>query len=755
MTQTFTIMEDRNYTTSPAHTVYYCLVLSHVVTSTLAELILEVSSYLEFVSDLGSLYQCHPLLYVLLKDRVDELLKTEQSLQPLAWAAANGKEICVRKLLDAGAWYDSTTKDDLTCDPMTRAARYGHVDIVRIFLDHGRDPTLAINKNIPFLLIDLDYLVLFANPLSAAVLEGHTSVVSLLIEHGFIERCVEPPEKRQWCHLSLCLAVMKRHIPIIKLLLAGGCDPNIMCQSGKAPLYYVAPAPATSTTMEIVRLLVDAGAHVLNRGRSSPFSLALETGNELFIRYAFEQGIAFDTEVILDIVDEIAEQHTSLASFLLSKIDLDHTINFGRYARSKLLCGAVAGGLEDLMERLVLTDTSVFRDWTCAYYHRDFMSLAVASGHIRIIELLLEWGASLDDAVTYPANIVENDTYGNWDPDECPPSMILALDRGHDDVVMYLINKGLDVVFASQHGNDLFNRALYLGNLEIVQMLFETSGPSIEDIALLDDGLSIQLAVLGGEAVFRLLLERGVQLQPDYAGHLRAFACASLLASVPILRIFLDAGFSLDMPSLEHGTLGLSLKLDENRGGTLLTLAAQAKDRNAAEAAIDLLLERGAQLNQPTGSCNHTPLLCIVLGVARQNVLTTRTFVGRITKNHVYEDESEKLRECFDRTIDSEVLATKLLLEKGADPLFLNGNGESPLTVVAAARRNDIKAVKMMLEYVDQNVPISTIKSHILAATAPCDDSHGTFWAGEKPSLIIQKTLWNYYWRKVYPCPSE
>lgn len=211
------------------------------------ELLLEVSSYLEFVSYLGSLYQCHPLLCILLKDRVDEFLKTEQSLQSLVMAAANGKEICVRKLLDAGAWFnDSTTKDDSTkrytawCgqrdDPMTIAAKYGHVDVVRIFLDHGRDPTLAINNYASFLRINLDYLVLFANPLSAAVLEGHTSVVSLLIERGFIERCVEPPRKRKWCHLSLCLAVMKRHIPIIKLLLAGGCDPNIMCQSGKAPL---------------------------------------------------------------------------------------------------------------------------------------------------------------------------------------------------------------------------------------------------------------------------------------------------------------------------------------------------------------------------------------------------------------------------------------------------------------------------------------------------------------------------------------
>lgn len=85
-------MEDRSYPTSPVHAVYYCLLslLSHVATSTPVELLLEVSSYLGFVPDLSSLYHCYPILYTLLKDKVDELLKTEQSLQPLVWAVANG-----------------------------------------------------------------------------------------------------------------------------------------------------------------------------------------------------------------------------------------------------------------------------------------------------------------------------------------------------------------------------------------------------------------------------------------------------------------------------------------------------------------------------------------------------------------------------------------------------------------------------------------------------------------------------------------
>ncbi|KAJ5483476.1 hypothetical protein N7530_002722 [Penicillium desertorum] len=292
--------------------------------------------------------------------------------------------MCVRKLLEAGASFEDTSSwSTQREDPMTIAAKNGHVDIVRMFLDHGRDPTPAINEPAHswFPTSNLDDLVVFGNPWSVAVLEGHTSVVSLLIERGFIKRCMEPRKKREWCDLSLCLAVRQRHIPIINLLLAGGCDPNITCGS-KVPLHYVAPAPATSTTMEIVRLLVDAGADpTFSSWVQSPFDLALETGNEPFVDYVFKHYV-FDTEVILDMVDTIARQHKRLASFLLKKIDLDYTINFGTGARSKLLCVAVAGGFEDLLERLLATRTSVLRDWNCDCGYRDIMALAVVSGNI-------------------------------------------------------------------------------------------------------------------------------------------------------------------------------------------------------------------------------------------------------------------------------------------------------------------------------------------------------------------------------------
>ncbi|KAI2722473.1 hypothetical protein CBS147332_3402 [Penicillium roqueforti] len=698
-----------------------------------AELLLKVSSHLEYVSDLDSLYQCHPFLYTLLKDRVDELLKTEQSIQHLAWAAVNGKETCVRKLLDVGALFDDSFASDAAPgdaapgDDESRydavAAKYGHFDVVQMFLDRRRDPTPEINE---YIYVDLDHLVVFGNPLSVAVLGGHTSVVSLLIERGFIKRCAEPRRK----------AVVR---PIIML----GCA-----------LHHIALAPATSATVEIVRLLIDAGAEFwTSMNGDDPVFSAMETGNGLFLNYTFPL-IETDTEIFLMMLHMFTGKYKTFTSSLLKRIDLDYTITFGARERCSLLCVAVGGGFPDLLERILLLRPYYSKEWSCPKGHGSLMALAIASGHIGTIELFLEYRAKLKTAVTYPTLIVE-DNDGRWNFDDCPPSMILALNRGHDDVVKYLINKGFDVVFpSSRHGNGFFNRALYLGKAEILQMLLGSSSPSIEDIALLGDGLSIQLAVLGGEAFFKLLLEHGVQLRPGHVGHCRAFACAALLANVPILTMFLDAGFSLDKQASNNDddTVGLLLELDENRGVTLLALAAQTEDRNAAEAAVDFLLERGVQLNQLTGSCNHTPLLRLALGVAGNNVSTVNSFVEKITKTKVDEYEVKRLQ-YFEETSDYGLLARQLLLEKGADPLFLNRSGKSALTVTAW--RNDIREVKMLLGYVDPNVPISTINSHILTAMSLFDDSRDTIQDEKRPSLAMQKTLWNFYWRKVYPCPSE
>lgn len=426
----------------------------------------------------------------------------------------------------------------------------------------------------------------------------------------------------------------------------------------------------------------------------------------------------------------------------------------------------------------------------------ELVDLAVSGGHLGVLKLLFKEGVSLDSTIgelpddfpivsggiTHPYMEFSN-------PYHDPPPMILALDRGHDEVFKYLIDKGCAKSFAERYGNDLiFERVLYLGKVEILQMIFGTLSPNVEDIADMYDGLSIHLAVFGGENVFKFLLDQGVRLRPDSEPHQRAFANAVLLANVHIVKMFLNAGFR---PNLHNWVSPIdpsqSVALDESKGGTLLAIAAQAKSPKDAEATVDLLLEYGAQMNHPTGSCDHTPLLSTVSGFARKKIYMiqghhwtmTRTSAG----THVHHQPSRDKIEAM----DLEVQATKLLLKKGAEPLFWGNSGRSALTM--AAWNNKIEVVEVLLEFLDQaDTPINTIKPHILAAMGPykacvgsnlhrfiCDDDELDAYMNDHPearedvsvevlnqwkkakeaSDVTRRILWHYYWRKIYPCSRQ
>lgn len=139
---------------------------------------------------------------------------------------------------------------------MTLAAMNGHVEVVRMFLEHGRDPTPPI-ADTSFKAGNDEYLE--RNPLAVAAHAGHTSVVKLLMEHGAVKQAANQHGDRL-CDQALALAVMGMYIPIVKMLLADGCNPNVLTSSAMAPLSHIAGATVTSASLEVANLLIDAGA---------------------------------------------------------------------------------------------------------------------------------------------------------------------------------------------------------------------------------------------------------------------------------------------------------------------------------------------------------------------------------------------------------------------------------------------------------------------------------------------------------------
>lgn len=701
------------------------------------ELLTQIVSYLEYASDFCALSQTHPFLYPLVQPRISEFLDNENPPQALVDAAKIGSEASVRKLLKMGARFPEPFKPNIKTapgDPMAWAAKNGHVEVVKLFLEHGRDPhpltgcyefkKEAIPSNFSQWRPEPLLNPVCENPLMLAAREGHETVVKLLIEHGVKTEYYIDTFKEGWEH-PLTWAVIKQHIPIMKLLIWN--DPGCIERYSNrynTPMHALAMTSPTSAHFdEMFDLLAIGGKIHASQGGKSAFELAMRRGNVKFIDLAFRNDefndeCPFDIAYLLDLVEESAQTHPEMASLLMGQFDVQQAMRHDDASRMKLFRAAASGGFEDLMERLIE------KYW---YYPSDYdqhiplLGLAARSGHIGMYKLLSK---REDTNCPGPTKLPqspesEDDPFTGERPPNVPTPedipLIRALHRGHYEMVHFLVDEGYDGFLAVSEGPQLlFDRLLFYGQTEILQQLFyKATAPPVEDIAFEDRALSISMAILGGEAAFRALLNNGVILDREAHYHKRAFELAASLADVPILEIFLDAGFRSDMQRC--GYMPDSVKLHCEDGLTLpLIYAAHANDRDKAEAAVDLLLRRGASINQPSGKGSCSALYATAAASMTYQIYFMHTkLMGRM---HHFPDEARNSWS-LDSLNDSklQVQATELLLKKGADPLFWNQHGRSPLVVATIADNKEI--VKLLLSSFDeQDVPFSEIERHLRAA---------------------------------------
>lgn len=634
------------------------------------ELLMIITESLEYQSDINALSQANRRLNAVASPQLYQRLvgKTiwESGLnQAMVWAAQNDNGPSLRRLLQICDSLEPPREPPLM--PISQAAAAGSIEAVKILLEHGVNPNPNnIGRQIGF----------GTSPILAAIGGGHESVTRIFINAGAHLEYPSEISLQQLLHL----AVYAGNVSITKLLLESGCDPNTLNHMEDHPL-----RAACAVDVSIARILIEAGA----RYDMSPGLLqtACSYANPPLVKLLLEIGAKFEyREDCCRLFARIASPDPSraeTAQIILEHIDIDQEIRSDEKFYY-LMEGAAAGGFQNLMKRLLNHMESPEYFGNVDFLDKGFQ-IAVSHGQIAILELLIAHGGI---------------------PNHSAESLLqCAVNNSQAEALTFLIDRGLELPLERDDDelalDFIMSQLIGLGDVELIKSVLK-AGMAFDD-SQDSEFPSLIEAARQGDAMFDLLLQNGIKLDHRKKSHHVALAEAARGARVNTLKEFLDAGFDVDTQAP-----------DELRWNpTLLTMAATSDNRETAEAAVDFLLSRGANIDALQPEDPMTPLMLVCLGIG---------------------PDDDKLR---DYTIRSLILGIQLLLDKGANLLLMTDTGKSALTV--AADDGDHRIMEALLTYVkEKKLPFELIKGQLSIAMSIGNSE-------------VAQMISCYYWPRVYP----
>lgn len=305
------------------------------------------------------------------------------------------------------------------------------------------------------------------------------------------------------------------------------------------------------------------------------------------------------------------------------------------------------------------------------------LHIAAMNGNVRVGQLLIGHGANVSDSMNgtdFPLQI--------------------ALDQGNTDFATMLTDQGVDVV---PHRRALLSRAIDNNNPKALKWLVE-SGYKIEEIDKNRKTILFEAVEKGMLDAARMLIELGADVRRKDQSQRDPLYYAATTGNTPMARLLLENGACINCATEGAETAKHIAVKKHNKEMVALLFSHDNSDATSMlsyargdNETIKLLVNHGADINQPTMSGGFEPRTALMAAINTKNIPQAKALIE--LGAHLTYEVSGKKRYIFTEAVKlGDIDLLEFMLANGGD---INENNSSPL--VQAIQLNNQEMIEFLI----------------------------------------------------------